>query len=92
MIACNNHNMRNPISLHLYILKGVTYVMIGACYHPLPLSACMLHFDLVSILFGTSIPTSFNILVKMFYTFINGGHTILYLTNDKYEILYDSRV
>ena len=26
----------------------------------------MLHFDLVSILFGTSIPTSFNILVKMF--------------------------
>ena len=40
--------------------------MIVACYHPLPLSACMLHFDLVSILFGTSIPTSFNILVKMF--------------------------
>ena len=33
--------------------------MIVACYHPLPLSACMLHFDLVSILFGTSIPTSF---------------------------------
>ena len=32
----------------------------------LSLSACMLHFDLVSILFGTSIPTSFNILVKMF--------------------------
>ena len=42
------------------------HVMIVACYHPLPLSACMLHFDLVSILFGTSIPTSFNILVKMF--------------------------
>ena len=42
------------------------YVIIVACYHPLPLSACMLHFDLVSILFGTSIPTSFNILVKMF--------------------------
>ena len=40
--------------------------MIVACYHPLPLSACMLNFDLVSILFGTSIPTSFNILVKMF--------------------------
>ena len=38
MIACNNHNMRNPISLHL---KGVTHVMIVACYHPLPLSACM---------------------------------------------------
>ena len=28
--------------------------------------ACMLNFDLVSILSGTSIPTSFNILVKMF--------------------------
>ena len=39
--------------------------MIVACYHPLPLPACMLNFDLVSILFGTSIPTSFNILVKM---------------------------
>ena len=42
------------------------HVMIVACYHPLPLSACMLNFDLVSIRFGTSIPTSFNILVKMF--------------------------
>ena len=43
------------------------HVMIVACYHPLPLSACMLNFDLVSILFGmTSIPTFFNILVKMF--------------------------
>ena len=40
--------------------------MIVACYHPLPLNACMVYFDLVSILFGTSIPTSFNILVKMF--------------------------
>ena len=28
--------------------------------------ACMLNFDFVSIPFGTSIPTSFNILVKMF--------------------------
>ena len=40
--------------------------MIVACYRPLPSSACMVYFDLVSILFGTSIPTSFNILVKMF--------------------------
>ena len=32
------------------------HVMIVACYHPLPLSACMLNFDLVSILFGTSSP------------------------------------
>ena len=42
------------------------HVMIVAYYHPLPLSACMLHFELVSILFGTLIPTSFNMLVKMF--------------------------
>ena len=41
------------------------HVMIVACYHPLTLSACMLNFDLVSIPFSTSIPTSFNILVKM---------------------------
>ena len=52
------------------MLKGVTHVMIIACYHPLPLSACMVYFDLVSILFGTSIPTSFIILVKMFLHFI----------------------
>ena len=45
--------------------KRVTHVMIVACYHPLPLSERMVYFDLVSILFGT-IPTSFNILVKMF--------------------------
>ena len=65
MIACNNH-MRNPISLHLQILKGVTHVIIVACYHLLPLSACMLNFDLVSILFGTSIPIS----VKMFLHYL----------------------
>ena len=48
------------------VLKGVTHVMIVACYHPLPLSVCicMMHFDLVSVLFGTSNPTSFNILGK----------------------------
>ena len=63
MIACNNHNMRNPISL-----TSVKTIWGYACYDccMLPLSACMLNFDLVSILFGTSIPTSFNILVKMF--------------------------
>ena len=43
--------------------------MIVACYHLMPLSACILHFDPVSILFGTSIPTSFNILVKIFLHF-----------------------
>ena len=47
--------------------------MIVACYRPLPLSACMVYFDLVSILFGTSIPTSFNILVKMFLHLYNEG-------------------
>ena len=38
-----------------------------ACYDCCMLSypACILHFDLVSTLFGTSIPTFFNILVKM---------------------------
>ena len=38
--------MYNPTSLPLYtqILKGVTHVMIVACYHPLPFSACMLYF------------------------------------------------
>ena len=39
-----------------------------ACYDCCMLSSpgCMLHFDLVSILFGTLNPTSVNILVKMF--------------------------
>ena len=62
-VACNNNNMRKPISLHL---KGVMHVIIVACYHFLPLPACMVHFDLVSMLFGTSIPTSFNILFLHF--------------------------
>ena len=58
---------------------------IVACYHPLPLSACMLHFDLVFILFGTSIPTSFNILVKMC---IYGEHMLveLMVKNDKRQV------
>ena len=65
MIACNNHNMRNPISLH----QGDTHVMIFACYHAL--SASMLF---VSILFGTSITTSFNMLVKnvTLYMYVSG--------------------
>ena len=54
--------------------------MIVACYHPLPSSACMLHFDLVSILFGTSIPTSFKILVKMFLHFVTKMTSVLELT------------
>ena len=38
--------------------------MIVACNHPL--SFVCTHGPLVSILFGTSIPTFFNFLVKMF--------------------------
>ena len=58
------HNMRNPLEFTDVGIWG--YACYVACYRPLPLSACMVYFDLVSILFGTSIPTSFNILVKMF--------------------------
>ena len=36
----------------------------------------MLNFDLVSILFSTSIPTSFNILVKMFFTLVSLVFTV----------------
>ena len=48
------------------------HVMIVACYHP---SACMLHFDLVSLLFGTSIPTS-NILMKIIFTLVSLDITV----------------
>ena len=61
MRACNNNNMRNP-SLHLFYY-GVTHVIIVACPHPL---SCCIYTALVSLLFGTVIPTSFNILMEMF--------------------------
>ena len=59
MRACNNDNMRNP-SLNLY---GVTHVIRQS---PFPV---LLHIytALVSLLFGTIIPTSFNILMEMFF-------------------------
>ena len=41
-------------------LKGVTHVMIVACYHPLPLLACMLHLDLVSMYFNPCILQHFS--------------------------------
>ena len=44
---------------NLTLLKGVMHAIV-ACYHPA--FACMLH--LVSTPFGTSIPASFNILLK----------------------------
>ena len=62
--------------------------MIVACYHPLPLSACMLNFDLVSILFSTSIPTSFNILVKMFLHFSILRLTKLEDLHELFELRY----
>ena len=69
MIACNNHNMCNPIAIPTSVnTKEVRHGMIVDAII-LPLSVCILHFDLVSILFGTltlRFPTSFNILVKMF--------------------------
>ena len=40
---------------HPYIFQ---HVMIVACYHPLHLSACVLHFDLVSILLAQSLHPS----------------------------------
>ena len=65
--------------------------MIVACYHPLPLSACMLNFDLVSILFGT---TSFNILVKMFlHLYIVCLHTIhIHNTNTGQNIIDHAKI
>ena len=59
------------------ILKGVTHVMIVACNHPLLLPACMLHFDLVSMLFGTSIPTCFNIFASFLDGRISGEEVVL---------------
>ena len=53
--------MRNP-SLHLFYY-GFTHVIIVACPHPL---SCCIYAALVSLLFGTVIPTSFNILMEMF--------------------------
>ena len=69
IITCNNHNIRNPISLHLKILKGATHVMIVACYHPLPLPACMLHLTLfLCFLALQSLHTS-TFYGKCFYTY-----------------------
>ena len=45
--------------------------MIVACYHPLPLSACMLNFDLVSILFSTSIPPSLKHFSENVFTLVS---------------------
>ena len=54
IIACNNNNMRNPMKQNV----GRGY---ACCY------CCMQgHYNLVSLIFGTTIPTSFNILMKCF--------------------------
>ena len=65
--ACNNNNMRNP-SLHPLI--SVTHVIIVACPHSL---FYCIYTTLVSLLFGTVIPTSFNIFnVNVFIHFTFG--------------------
>ena len=77
MIACNNHNMRNPISLHLVnthnrkMSGGVTLRLLHA--HPLPLPSCCSIFIMpssLSLVHGIVIPTSFNILEKCFFTLV----------------------
>ena len=55
MRAYNNTNMRNPI---IKDVGGVMHVIIVACPHPL---SCCIYTALVFLLFGTVIPTSFNI-------------------------------
>ena len=85
--ACNNNNMCNP-SLHLFYY-GVTHASIVACPHPL---SCCIHVytALVSLLFGTIIPTAFDILMEMFC--IHYYHTcdsvIIHGFNENVLLLY----
>ena len=58
MIAYNNNNMRNPVIKDV----GRGLRMLYAIIHCL--AAYVLH--LVRMIFGTAIPTLFNILMKMF--------------------------
>ena len=68
-MAYNSNTMLNS-SLHLLfvwsylflISMGITVV----CHHPM---SCCIYTVLVSLIFGTSIPTSFNILMKYFLHF-----------------------
>ena len=72
-----NFGLRMLLLLHAFISRFVAYILsfglriiiiIVAC--PQSLSCCI-YTALVSLLFGTVIPTSFNILMEMFlYTFI----------------------
>ena len=68
--------------------------MIVACYHPLPLSACMLHFDLDSILFGTSILQHFSenvfTLCHLVYTYFPYMYTGVFI--DYYEGEVESHI
>ena len=71
-LACSSlyRNTRKP-AMKTALLNTKREACYDSCMlSSLPLFSCILHFDLVSILFGTSIPTSFNILVKMFLHFI----------------------
>ena len=60
MRACNN-NMRNPI-----IRKGLRMLLL--LHALIPCFAAYIRTALVSLLFSTVIPTSFNTLMEMFYS------------------------
>ena len=65
----------SPVLLHIYLVSGY------ACYYCcMPSSSVLLHiYCLVSLIFGTVIPTSFNIL--MFYTCLTDFFVIYLLAN-----------
>ena len=69
MRACNNNNMRNPIisreGLRMLLLLHALIPCLAAYILPSSPVLCI-YTALVSLLFGTLIPTSFNILMKMF--------------------------
>ena len=90
MRACNTNIIHNP-SLHplvsglrmLLLLHAlipcvaayqVTHIIIVECPHPL---SCCIYAALVSLLYGTVIPTSFNILMEIYTCFADFFRCIL---------------
>ena len=57
LIAC--------VAAYILSFGYVTHVIIVVCLHP---PRCCIYTALVSLLFGTVIPTSFNTLMEMFFT------------------------
>ena len=49
---------------YIFYWYGVTHGITVVCHHPL---SCYIYTVLVSLIFGTAIPTSFNISMKCFY-------------------------